>query len=217
MHRLARVPRLRPCASRSRGRAGYRQDHAIRGRDHDRGKRFFLSSAATTKWQPLAASRLGIGELRLGDFDGDGKTDVFSLANNQWSVSFGGLSPWRRLNRKLSSSLGQLAFADFNGDGKTDVARAAGRTWQVSLGGATAWQTLQTGRSEPLSVGMLFGDFTGDDRVDVLQHGERKLPAATPPCWEIRNGTTRFRSFERFRLSVGGTRPLRRWSSADMR
>ena len=159
--------------------------------------------------EPLAASRLSIGELRFGDFDGDGKTDVFSLANNQWSVSDGGNSAWRRLNKKLSSSLGSLAFADFNGDRRTDVARSSSGNWQVSWGGSTAWQTLQFRRSESLAAGMLFGDFTGDGRADVLQHAS--IGGPSPLCGAA------IGSFERYRLSAGGARPLARWSSADLR
>jgi hypothetical protein len=63
---------------------------------------------------------------------------------------------------------------------------------------------------------MLFGDFTGDGRDDVLQHGA-KTPAPNTACWAIRNGTTQFRSFERFRLSQGGAGPLKSWSVANMR
>lgn len=178
------------------------------------GSRFFISSAGAMEWQPLVASRLKIDELRFGDFDGDGRTDVFSFANSQWSVSYGGSTAWRRLNAKLSSSLASLAFADFNGDRKTDVARSSGGKWQVSWGGATGWQTLQLGRSESLFDGALVGDFTGDGRADVLQHGV-KLSAGLPaaPCWASKT----FVSLERFGLSSGGARPFARWSSADMR
>ena len=180
------------------------------------GSRFFYSSAGATEWKPLAASRLSIGDLRLGDFDGDGKTDVFSLVNNQWSVSYGANTKWTRLNRKLSSKLGSLAFADFDGDRKTDVARTNGGKWEVSSGGETPWRTLQLRRSEPLSVGMLFGDFNDDDRDDVLQHGVR-TSATFGACWALRNGTVQFKSFERFKLSRAGSSPLRVWSVADMR
>ncbi len=120
----------------------------------------------------------------------------------------GGNSGWRRLNKTLSSNLGSLVFADFNGDRRTDVARSSGGNWQVSWGGATAWQTLQLRRSESLATGMLFGDFTGDGRADVLRHAA--IGGTSLFCGAIA-------SFERFRLSAGGTRPLARWSSADMR
>ena len=77
--------------------------------------------------------------LRFCDFNGDGKTDVFSLANGQWSVSYGGASGWQRLNSKLSSDLGELAFGDFNGDGRCDIARAYHNSWQISYGGTAPW------------------------------------------------------------------------------
>jgi hypothetical protein len=180
------------------------------------GSHFFISSAGTTAWQPLASSRFELGDLRFGDFDGDGKTDVFSFANGQWSVSYGATTRWQRLNRKLSSDLGKLVFADFNGDGKTDVARTTGNKWEFSLGGATAWQTLSNfGRSVPLDIGMLFGDFTGDGSDDVLQHA-RKDP--TLACWAVANGTTRLTSLERYQLSSReSNRRLEPWSIADVR
>ena len=81
---------------------------------------------------PLAASRFKVGDLRFCDFNDDGKTDVFSLANHQWSVSYGGATGWRRLNARLSSNLAEPVFADFNGDGHCDVARAYQGRWQVS-------------------------------------------------------------------------------------
>ncbi len=180
------------------------------------GSQFFSSSGGATGWQPLAVSKLAIGDLRFGDFDGNGKTDVFSLANNQWSVSDGGSSGWRRLNARLSSKLGSLVFADFDGDRKTDIARTSGGKWQVSLGGATPWQTLQFRRKEDLAVGMLFGDFNGDGRDDVLQHG---VPTAVPvpTCWALRSPNPRLVSLNYFRLSPGGAKPLDRWSTYDMR
>jgi hypothetical protein len=180
------------------------------------GSRFFLSSAGATPWQPLAASRLKLGDLRFGDFDGDGKTDVFSFANGQWSVSNGGVGAWRRLNAKIGSDLGSLLFADFDGDRRTDVARASGGRWQVSSGGTTPWKTLQFGRSESLASGMLAADFTGDGRADVLQFGKR---GATPTavCTLLAGGDPLLQSFEHYRLSEGGARPLDRWSVNNMR
>ncbi len=142
---------------------------------------------------PLQTSSLPIDQLRFGNFDDGGTTDVFSLVNHQWSVSYGGTSPWRRLNKEISSNLGELVFADFNGDGHTDIARSHDGKWQVSWGGATPWEPLQT-RSEPALAGMLLGDFDGDGHADVLQFHGLKL----------------------YRLSSAGADPLMTWSQQDM-
>ena len=173
------------------------------------GSRFFYSSGGSTTWLPQAALPLKVDNLRFGDFDGDGRTDVFSLAKNQWSVSDGASSDWRRLNAKLSSKLSRLVFADFDGDRKTDIGRSHDGRWQISSGGAAPWQTLAPGRSEPLSVGILFGDFNGDDHDDALQHGKVAVPSG---C-----GTGAFRAFDRWKLASRGFGPLTRWSIVDMR
>ena len=128
---------------------------------------------------------------------------MFSLANGQWSVSYGGATGWRRLNAKRSSNLSELVFADFDGDGRTDIARSHGGRWEVSWAGTTTWRVLRT-RSQPSFVGMLFGDFDGDRRADVLQTGA-VLPLA------------RFGPFTRYKLSSGGTGPLVIWSAENMR
>ena len=157
--------------------------------------------------RPLAAacaSGFSVDNLRFGDFDGDGKTDVFSLANGQWSVSDGGATRWRRLNAKRSASLGELVFADFTGDGRTDIARRHDGKWEISSGGATPWSRLQS-RPQPSFVGTLVGDFTGDSRADVVQFG-----ATRPP-------PTLFADLTRYKLSGAGTGPLSTWSVQDMR
>ncbi len=51
---------------------------------------------------------------------------------------------------------------------------------------------------------MLFADFNGDKRADVLQYGT----LGSPP--------TSFNSFQRFKLSSGGVGSLTGWSLQDM-
>jgi hypothetical protein len=162
------------------------------------GGQWWYSDNGATAWKPLQSSSLKIDELRFGDFDGDGKTDVFGLANHQWSVSYGGVSPWRRLNKELSSNLGELVFADFDGDGHTDIARSHNGRWEVSWNGRTPWKVLRAHAPEQLST-MLLGHFNGDKRADALQ---------------FRGGSSS--PIRIFRLSMGGVGPLVRWSLQDM-
>jgi hypothetical protein len=57
------------------------------------------------------------------------------------------------------------------------------------------------------------GDFDGDGRADVLQHGAKKNVPSVGCGLALRN----FVSFGRFRLSSAGERPFATWSAANMR
>ncbi|MDJ0572973.1 MAG: VCBS repeat-containing protein, partial [Pleurocapsa sp. MO_192.B19] len=65
-----------------------------------------------------------LSEVRFGDFDGDGRTDIFSVTPEgeflRWRYSPGGIGKWVNLTRS-SVPLENLRFGDFDGDGKTDV------------------------------------------------------------------------------------------------
>jgi hypothetical protein len=86
-----------------------------------------------------------VEDIRLGDFDGDGATDVFSFARGEWSWAPGGSGSWTRLNDPLSTNLNSLVFADFDGNGVTDIAQLApdNVSWRYSADGRGAWQVLR--------------------------------------------------------------------------
>ena len=71
-----------------------------------------------------------------------------------------------------------------------------------SYGGATPWHPLNL--SQPTFEGMLFGDFDGDKRTDVLQHGV------------LTNDLAVFSPLTRFNMSSGGVAALAMWSLQDM-
>ncbi|WP_319589411.1 endonuclease/exonuclease/phosphatase family protein [uncultured Draconibacterium sp.] len=78
-------------------------------------------------------------ELRFGDFDGDGATDVFSKFGDQWRYASRGEYGWIDLNSS-SIALDDLRFGDFNGDGKTDVfSISSGNEMRYSSGGVSNW------------------------------------------------------------------------------
>ena len=103
--------------------------------------------------------------LGVGDFDGDGKDDLFLATGAAWYYSPAGNAEWRFLGAR-SDKLENLRFGDFDGDGRTDVFTQHGRNWDVSWGGASAWEKINES-GEALSD-FVVGDFDGDHKADVF-------------------------------------------------
>ena len=131
-----------------------------------------ISLGASAPW--LAINDLGFATaaLRFGDFNGDGKTDVFNTSQGKWRVSFGGTGPWTVINGS-GIALVDLRFGDFDGDGKTDVFSTFGGQWHVSLaktpadpGGTSSWIAINGSDFGAPDLG--FGDFDGDNKTDVF-------------------------------------------------
>jgi hypothetical protein len=111
--------------------------------------------------------------LLVGDFDGDGKDDVFMATGAAWYYSPGGNAEWRFLSAKAELA-DTLLIGDFDADGRSDVFTQIGDTWMVSWGGRSPWQVLSTNHNAnvgPPNRGILdfvIGDFVGDKRADVF-------------------------------------------------
>jgi hypothetical protein len=107
-----------------------------------------------------------IDKLDVGDFDGDGYSDIFLATGVTWWYSSGGRSEWRFLNR-IPYTPGALRFGDFDGDRRTDVltVNAAGNI-VISWAG-TSWWTQTTATAQTIND-IAVGNFDGDDRDDVF-------------------------------------------------
>ncbi|WP_433933887.1 FG-GAP-like repeat-containing protein [Sorangium cellulosum] len=140
---------------------------------------FAVSWAGTSAWDSINASDAPLSELRVGDFNGDGKDDIFRADGSAWYYSSGGTGGWTLL-RNSGYTISDLRFADFNGDGKTDVFNADGSAWWVCYGGTGSWTQLNAS-----SVGLSdlrFADFNGDGKDDVFR--------ATGSAWQMSSGGT---------------------------
>jgi hypothetical protein len=133
------------------------------------GASWWFSSAGKMQWTYLKLSTKTLDEILLGDFDGDGRCDVFAvdLRNRTWMISSGGDGPWRALPGTYDLPMEELRAGDFNGDGITDIFRAApdGRWWAISPGHYD-WTVLYASAIPLRELG--FGDFDGDGITDVL-------------------------------------------------
>jgi RHS repeat-associated protein len=116
----------------------------------------------------------------VGDFNGDGKTDIACYdKNNAWKIYLStgggwnsstwdsGLSPYGQSAKKCTSG-------DFNGDGKTDVACHIGDdTWKISYSTGNGWSTSPdyAGGPNPGEYSFIHqcttGDFDGDGKTDI--------------------------------------------------
>lgn len=139
---------------------------------------WLVSDGGVNIWRNYGISNFKTGSLALGDFNGDGRTDIFRADPSAcvWYVSYAQGNPgqagaWQTLSTGKCESLSVLRFGDFDGDRKTDVFVTSGGVWYISSGGVAWWSELN-GSSSPLSD-LAFGDFDGDGTTDVFRGNGR--------------------------------------------
>jgi hypothetical protein len=129
-------------------------------------------------------------DLAVGDFDGDGRDDIFLANGTGWWYSSAGLTEWRFL-RPSTARLQALRVGHFNADGRTDVVFSDGINWWLSLGGTGLPSLLRTDGTR--LVDCVFGDFDGDGVTDALRADGSTwsvAPGARGP-WLVRAGAPR--------------------------
>jgi hypothetical protein len=104
-------------------------------------------------------------QLAVGDFDGDGRDDVFLANGTAWWYSSAGLTEWRYLR---PSTLGASAvrIGRFDSDDRADVLFTQGGKWWLSSGGSGTPQAMRDDTTALADC--LFGDFNHDGRTDAL-------------------------------------------------
>ncbi|WP_180969951.1 M12 family metallopeptidase [Deinococcus planocerae] len=134
-------------------------------------RNWIVSDGGARMWRNFGGSGHQAADLATGDFNGDGRTDLFTVDTSRclWFVatSQGNVAaPWVTLSSGKCEGLDVLRLGDFDGDRKTDVFVSSGGTWWLSRGGVDWWTELNTSSVAPSQLG--FGDFDGDGRTDVF-------------------------------------------------
>lgn len=141
----------------------------------DGGLQWWYAPGGKATFVELAHDSTPLANLRFGDFNGDGQTDVFrtipstSSGIRQWQVSFGGAGGWTDL-AYADTKLGDMQFADVDGDGHTDVVTsqpsgtAGTYDWVYSPGGSGSYVTMATQREQSIHDVQWIGNF--DDSGD---------------------------------------------------
>jgi hypothetical protein len=114
-------------------------------------------------------------QLGAGDFDGDGRDDVFLATGQAFYYSSAGLTEWRFLNQS-TRRLSGLTLADHDGDGRTDVLLRALDRWFVSQNGTAPFTPLPSSTvvrpGDVYPADEVHGDFTGDGVTDRLRYDD---------------------------------------------
>ena len=133
------------------------------------GVSWWYASGGRMHWTFLKAATERLDQVGFGDFDGDGRCDVFAVNRfaRQWEISPGGSGAWTALPGSYDLPFETLRFGDFNGDGITDVFhRTPEGHWYKISPGIYDWTRLQ---DSPLPLSELrFGYFDHDRIMDVI-------------------------------------------------
>jgi hypothetical protein len=127
-------------------------------------------------------------ELAVGDFDGDGRDDIFLANGTGWWYSSAGVTEWQFL-RRSPLRIKDLRFGRFDSDAKTDVLFIAG-DWYVWSAGQSAAKWVRGDGTRLTDC--VFGDFDGDGITDALRANGTTwsvAPAAQGPWIPRRNSS----------------------------
>ena len=125
----------------------------------------YVPRGGTAPLIPLTTSPVPIADLRFGDFDGDGLTDIFRTVRGQWSVWYGSTRAWTPAQTS-SKAVSELLFGEFDEVRGTDVAGVNAAGWQLSSGATRRWARLN-GRLTRSFSSAVAADFDGNGRTDI--------------------------------------------------
>jgi hypothetical protein len=152
------------------------------------GASWWYKSGAKQHWVFLNSSTVRPEYLAVGDFEGTGRCDVFTVdSNNDWLISRDGNTGWQSLGIH-GIPFDQLRFGHFTDPHRMDIFRRdPNGVWSlVSLG--THESTTIGSSSLPLSE-LHFGSFNGNGLTDVIANigGHWSMSVGGRSAWQPLN------------------------------
>ena len=142
------------------------------------------SSTGVTGWMAFNPFTANVKAQLLGDFDGDGFTDIVLRGNDgAVNIQFATGKQWNQ-SVALPADIVIQGTGDINGDGIDDLILRKDRTigaWLMDAAGPR-WVTLSDVSSSAEIIGL--GDFNGDGTKDVLIRQDGNYGA-----WLMKNGS----------------------------
>jgi hypothetical protein len=179
------------------------------------GSSWHVSSGGSGPFNVVNTSSFRVKDLRFGDFDGDGKTDVFGVVAHSWSYSKSASGSWASgFLQEALAPVSDLVVGDFDGNGIADVAsqQPSGTTAvSISHGGRGNWVTHTIQDTNKCGGLPLFTEMAAIGRFD-------SSPGVDFLIWDGLDYTVSAYPGNEFCIaSAGGTVDLQPWSRQDMR
>jgi FG-GAP-like repeat len=114
---------------------------------------------------PLTTSPVPIKDTRSGDFDGDGKTDLFITHQGLWRIFRGSTHLWTPGNSS-NKPISELLFGEFDRVRGTDVAAVQSGGWVVSTAANSNWNFLNIKLADTFKRAIA-ADFDGNGLTDI--------------------------------------------------
>jgi hypothetical protein len=81
---------------------------------------WFVTPLNKVDWQYIGGSSFPLKDLKFGDFDGDGVTDVLAVVAGRWAISSGGRGTWKQWNQTLGDAVQNLYVANMDANDRSD-------------------------------------------------------------------------------------------------